>query len=207
MLILLHTSLAFLPSLDISSGGLTSGVSGGSVYLGAGQATGVGSVGGSIELAAGGSASTGGSVSIQSGVGGDTSGNIAIASNLAVLDSTSGNVLINSGSSSGTQGSGNGKYTSVFFSFSSSFLLVYSLAAISNTLPFNKIHTVTISTGETKDAPVGTLTLAGGASERSQGGGVDILGGQSTGAGMGGRILIGKKEPTLGRFISLTATL
>ena len=46
---LLHTSIAFLPSLDISSGGLTSGVSGGSVYLGAGQATGVGSVGGSIE--------------------------------------------------------------------------------------------------------------------------------------------------------------
>ena len=113
---LLHTPLAFLPSLDISSGGLTSRVSGGSMYLGAGQATtGVGSVGGSIEIAAGGSASTGGSVSIQSGVGGDTSGNVVIASNSAILDSTSGNILINSGSSSGTQGSGNGKYTSCSF--------------------------------------------------------------------------------------------
>ena len=112
----MHTSLAFLPTLDISSGGLTSGVSGGSVYLGAGQATGVGSIGGSIEIAAGGSASTGGSVSIQSGVGGDASGKIVIASsNSAVLDSTSENVLINSGSSSGTQGSGNGKYTSCSF--------------------------------------------------------------------------------------------
>ena len=43
---------------EIASGGL-SGV-GGSMYLGAGQATGVGSVGGSIEIAAGGSAAKGG---------------------------------------------------------------------------------------------------------------------------------------------------
>ena len=128
---LLHTSLAFLPTLDISSGGLTSGVSGGSVYLGAGQATGVGSIGGSIEIATGGSASTGGSVSIQ-----DASGKIVIASNSTILDSTSGNILINSGSSSGTQGSGNGKYTSSSFLSSCLCFFACILAAISNTLPF-----------------------------------------------------------------------
>ena len=76
------------------------------------------------------------------------------------------------------------------------FFLIFVFASILQYLihVLSIIHTVTISTGETKDAPAGTLTLAGGASERSQGGGVDILGGQSTDAGMGGRILIGKNQ-------------
>ena len=58
----------------IASGGLAG--QGGSMYFGAGQATGVGSVGGSIELAAGGSASKGGDVSVLSGSGEVTSGNV-----------------------------------------------------------------------------------------------------------------------------------
>ena len=73
------------------------------MYLGAGQATGVGSVGGSIEIAAGGSAAKGGDVSILSGSGEVTSGKVLIASNAAVADSVSGDVLISSGSSSGAQ--------------------------------------------------------------------------------------------------------
>lgn len=74
------------------------------MYLGAGQATGVGSVGGSIEVVAGGSASKGGDVSILSGSGEITSGKIVISSNTAVAeDSASGDVLVGSGSSSGAQ--------------------------------------------------------------------------------------------------------
>jgi hypothetical protein len=74
---------------------------GGSMYLTAGQGNGIDSVGGSIEIAAGGSASRGGDVNIQSGTGDDTSGKV-------VIGSAAANVMISSGSSSGTEYSGSG---------------------------------------------------------------------------------------------------
>ena len=80
------------------------------MYIGAGQATGVGgSVGGSVDISAGGSASVGGDVHIFSGYGEVTSGKVVIASNDAVsVYSASGDVVISAGSS-GAQESGNGK--------------------------------------------------------------------------------------------------
>jgi hypothetical protein len=89
--------------LEMPSGGLHG--LGGSVYLRAGQATGFGSVGGAVEIAAGGSASKGGDVLVLSGSGHDTSGKIIIASN---ANSARGDVLISSGSSSGSKESGAG---------------------------------------------------------------------------------------------------
>jgi len=71
------------------------------MYLTAGQGNGIDSVGGSIEIAAGGSASRGGDVNIQSGTGDDTSGKV-------VIGSAAANVMISSGSSSGTEYSGSG---------------------------------------------------------------------------------------------------
>ena len=71
------------------------------MYLSAGQATGVGSTGGSISIAGGGSASTGGDVSVLSGSGEVTSGKVVIASNDAVHAAASGDVEIGSGSSDG----------------------------------------------------------------------------------------------------------
>ena len=65
----------------IPSGGLSG--RGGDVYLGAGQATGVGSIGGSVSLAVGG-------VSILSGQGRVATGGVAIASNAGVGDAASG---------------------------------------------------------------------------------------------------------------------
>ena len=80
------------------------------MYIGAGQATGVGSIGGSVDILGGGSASTGGDVNILSGFGEVTSGKVVIASNDAIsVDSASGDVIISSGSSSGTQESGSGE--------------------------------------------------------------------------------------------------
>jgi len=70
------------------------------MYLSAGQATGVGSVGGTVSLAGGGSASTGGDVRLLSGSGEVVSGNIVIASNAGLEDSAIGNVEI--GGSSGS---------------------------------------------------------------------------------------------------------
>jgi hypothetical protein len=103
-----------LPLLGIASGGLR-GV-GGSLYLGAGQATGIGSTGGSIDLVAGSSTSKGGHVQVMSGSGEVTSGKIAIESNAAMVDSTSGDVFISSGSSDGRKMSGTGKisFLSIF---------------------------------------------------------------------------------------------
>jgi hypothetical protein len=71
------------------------------MYLSAGHGTGINSVGGSIEIAAGGSASRGGDVKIQSGTGDDTSGKV-------VIGSAAANVMISSRSSSGTEYSGSG---------------------------------------------------------------------------------------------------
>lgn len=84
---------------ELSSDGLHG--RGGSMYLTAGQGNGIDSVGGSIEIAAGGSASRGGAVNIQSGTGDDTSGKV-------VIGSAAANVMISSGSSSGTEYSGSG---------------------------------------------------------------------------------------------------
>jgi hypothetical protein len=81
---------------------------GGSLYLGAGQATGVSSIGGSVDLVAGDSASKGGDVHVSSGSGAVTSGKIGIVSNAALAGSTSGDILIGSGLSSGGE-SGAGK--------------------------------------------------------------------------------------------------
>jgi len=71
------------------------------MYLSAGHGTGINSVGGSIEIAAGGSASRGGDVKIQSGTGDDTSGKV-------VIGSAAANVMISSGSSSEMEYSGSG---------------------------------------------------------------------------------------------------
>jgi len=100
--------------LEMPSGGLHG--LGGSMYLRAGEATGVGSVGGSIEIAAGGGASKGGDVSVSSGSGNDASGTIVIASNAG--HSASGDVLISSGSSGGMKESGASGYNvSLYDSF------------------------------------------------------------------------------------------
>jgi len=71
------------------------------MYLSAGHGTGTDSVGGSIEIAAGGSVSKGGDVNIQSGTGDDASGKV-------VIGSAAANVMISSGSSSETEYSGSG---------------------------------------------------------------------------------------------------
>lgn len=87
------------------------------MYLGAGQATGVSSIGGSIDLEAGDSASKGGDVHVLSGSGEVTSGKISIASNAAMAGSTSGDFLISSGLSSGGGKSGAGTCGIVSYHF------------------------------------------------------------------------------------------
>ena len=75
------------------------------MYLAAGQATDVGSVGGSIEIVGGGSADTGGDVTVILGSGEVMSRNVVVASNDGTSNDASGDFLIGSGSSSGTTSS------------------------------------------------------------------------------------------------------
>lgn len=84
---------------DLASGGNAG--KGGGVYLAGGQATGVGSVGGSVSMEGGESASVGGGVSILSGSGEITSGKVVIASNEGRNGAASGDVVVGSGSTGG----------------------------------------------------------------------------------------------------------
>lgn len=156
---------------------------GGSLYLGAGQATGASSIGGSIDIVAGDSASKGGDVEVLSGSGDFTSGKITIASNAAKLGSTSGDILINSGLSSGGDKSGAGKC----------YIDHFGDAMLNLDHHVQRVHfsTVVISTGNATASTAGTVVLKGGASRQGQGGNVDILGGQSTDAGAGGSATLG----------------
>ncbi len=154
------------------------------MYLGAGQATGVSSIGGSVDLAAGGSASKGGDVLVSSGSGAVTSGKIGIESNAAMAGSTSGDVLISSGLSSGGE-SGAGKCCI------QSIISVLPILNVDHHVQRVHFPSVVISTGNTSASRAGILYLKGGASRQGQGGNVDILGGQSIDAGIGGSLTLG----------------
>ena len=83
---------------------------GGSVYINAGEAKGAGhgSIGGSVHIASGQSQMHGGKLSLISGSGGMNSGQVVISSSSVGKHSTSGDVMLTSGSANAI-GSSSGK--------------------------------------------------------------------------------------------------
>jgi hypothetical protein len=135
------------------------------------------------DIVASDSVSKGGDIEVLSGSGDFISGKITIASNAAKLGSTSGDILINSGLSSGGDKSGAGKC----------YIDHFGDAMFNLDHHVQRVHfsTVVISTGNTTASTAGTVLCKGGASRQGQGGNVDIRGGQSTDAGARGSATLG----------------